>query len=119
MIETMQHLPTFLGFALPEPNSTAAFLLWTVVKIAVAFGVLMTMVAYSVLVERKVSAFIQDRVGPNRVAPPIIGSIPLIGPMLTRWGIWQPLADSQDAFAREGLAFLRSWSRQETPAAAH
>lgn len=33
--------------------------------------------------------------------------------------IWQPLAASQDAFAREGLAFLRSWSRQETPAAAH
>lgn len=86
---------------MPEPNSTAAFLLWTVVKIAVAFGVLMTMVAYSVLVERKVSAFIQDRVGPNRVAPPIIGSIPLIGPMLTRWGIWQPLADGLKAFLKE------------------
>ena len=71
------------------------------VKIAVAFGVLMTMVAYSVLVERKVSAFIQDRVGPNRVAPPIIGSIPLIGPMLTRWGIWQPLADGLKAFLKE------------------
>jgi D-psicose/D-tagatose/L-ribulose 3-epimerase len=29
--------------------------------------------------------------------------------------IWRPLAASQDTFATEGLAFLRSWARHETP----
>ncbi len=75
--------------------------LWTIVKIACVIGVLLTMVAYSVLVERKVSAFIQDRVGPNRVSLPLIGSIPIIGPLLTRWGIWQPLVDGAKSFFKE------------------
>jgi len=41
-------------------------LVFAVVKIAAMFAVIMPMVAYSVLAERKISAFIQDRVGPNR-----------------------------------------------------
>ena len=77
------------------------FALWSLVKISVLFGVVMTIVAYSVLAERKISAFIQDRVGPNRVAPPLVGSIPFIGPLLTRWGIWQPLADGVKSFLKE------------------
>ena len=59
------------------------------------------MVAYSVLAERKIAALIQDRVGPNRVALPLIGSIPIIGPFLTRLGIWQPLADGVKSFLKE------------------
>ncbi|HWF19817.1 MAG TPA: NADH-quinone oxidoreductase subunit NuoH [Verrucomicrobiae bacterium] len=98
----MQHLPIFLSaISLPEPGSTGAFVLWSVVKIVVAIGVLLTMVAYSVLVERKVSAFIQDRVGPNRVTLPLIGSIPVIGPFLAKCGIWQPLADGLKSFLKE------------------
>lgn len=77
------------------------FVIFCVLKISAALAVLMTMVAYAVLAERKISAFIQDRVGPNRVALPLIGSIPLIGPLLTRWGIWQPLADGVKSFLKE------------------
>ncbi|MBI5775123.1 MAG: NADH-quinone oxidoreductase subunit NuoH [Verrucomicrobia bacterium] len=77
------------------------FLIFAVLKIAAVLGVLMTMVAYAVLAERKISAFIQDRVGPNRVSLPLIGSIPIIGPLLTRWGIWQPLADGVKSFLKE------------------
>lgn len=78
------------------------FVLWSTVKIiCVIFFALLPMVAYSVLAERKISAFIQDRVGPNRVAPPIVGKIPFIGPLLTRWGIWQPLADGLKSFLKE------------------
>ena len=76
-------------------------LLWTLVKIVCVVGVLLGMVAYSVLVERKVSAFIQDRVGPNRVTLPLIGSIPILGPFLARCGIWQPLADGLKSFLKE------------------
>ena len=70
-------------------------------KTAYALGmvsVVMGIAAYSVLAERKVSSWIQGRVGPNRTTLPIIGAIPLIGPFLTRLGLFQPMAD--------GLKFL-------------
>ncbi|PIU53018.1 MAG: NADH-quinone oxidoreductase subunit NuoH [Deltaproteobacteria bacterium CG07_land_8_20_14_0_80_60_11] len=50
----------------------------SVLKIAVVMGVLLTCVAYTVLMERKVLGFIQLRYGPNRVGP---------------WGLLQPVAD--------------------------
>ena len=77
------------------------FVLWSIVKIVVVVAILLTMVAYAVLAERKVSAFIQDRVGPNRVTLPLIGSIPFLGPLLASWGIWQPLADGLKSFLKE------------------
>lgn len=60
--------------------------------------VLMTLCAYAVLAERKVSAWIQGRVGPNRTTLPLVGGIPVLGPFLTRLGLFQPMAD--------GLKFL-------------
>jgi NADH-quinone oxidoreductase subunit H len=47
---------------------------------------MMTMVAYIVLVERKVCAFIQDRIGPNRAGP---------------FGLLQPAADGIKSFFKE------------------
>ncbi len=67
--------------------------IWGIVKIAIVVGVVQGLVAYSVLAERKISAWIQDRVGPNRTAPPFAKYIPVLGPLLTRWGMFQPLAD--------------------------
>ena len=61
-------------------------------------GAVMTMAGYSVLAERKVSAWMQGRVGPNRTVLPMIGSIPFAGRFLKTLGIFQPLAD--------GLKFL-------------
>jgi NADH-quinone oxidoreductase subunit H len=42
---------------------------WVLIGILVAFTVVMTMVAYTVLAERRVLGFIQGRLGPNRVGP--------------------------------------------------
>ena len=78
-----------------------SFIIFSLLKIVAVFGVTMTIVAYAVLAERKISAFIQDRVGPNRVALPGISSIPFIGPLLVRWGIWQPMADGVKSFIKE------------------
>mgnify|MGYP001447365998 FL=1 len=72
-----------------------------VLKVIFAFlmvGAVMTMAGYSVLAERKVSAWMQGRVGPNRTVLPLIGRIPIIGSFLKGLGIFQPLAD--------GLKFL-------------
>lgn len=60
--------------------------------------VLMTFCSYAVLAERKVSSWIQGRVGPNRTTLPLLGSIPVLGRVLTRLGVFQPAAD--------GLKFL-------------
>tara|TARA_B100000989_G_scaffold298863_1_gene290566 strand:+ start:6109 stop:7239 length:1131 start_codon:yes stop_codon:yes gene_type:complete len=77
--------------------------IWQILAIKVVFalmmiGAVMTMAGYSVLAERKVSALMQGRLGPNRTVLPIIGSVPIIGPFLQGLGIFQPLAD--------GLKFL-------------
>jgi len=77
------------------------FIIFSVVKVAVVFGALMTMVAYSVMAERKIAAWIQDRPGPNRVAPPFVKYIPILGPFLTRIGFFQPLADGLKSFLKE------------------
>ena len=65
------------------------FLAWTsVLKTAVIMGIVLTMVAYSVWAERKVSAFIQDRIGPNRVG----------------WaGLIQPVADGVKLLLKENF----------------
>jgi len=74
------------------------FIIFSLLKLAIVVGVVLGLVAYAVLAERKISAWIQDRVGPNRTAPPFAKYIPILGPLLTRWGMFQPLAD--------GLKFL-------------
>jgi len=77
------------------------FVLFSAIKILCVFGVVLTMVAYSVLVERKVCAVIQNRVGPNRASLPFIAAIPVIGPFLVRLGIFQPLADGLKLILKE------------------
>ncbi|MBM3870148.1 MAG: NADH-quinone oxidoreductase subunit H [Verrucomicrobia bacterium] len=79
----------------------AQFAFFTMLKIACVLGPLLTLVAYAVLAERKVSALIQDRVGPNRVSLPLIGGIPVIGPFLTKLGFWHPLVDGVKSFIKE------------------
>ncbi len=68
---------------------------WLIVAIKVlgVFVVVMPMVAYSVVAERRISAFIQDRVGPNRVGIPFT-NIKLLG-------LGQPLADGLKSFLKE------------------
>ncbi|HPA16814.1 MAG TPA: NADH-quinone oxidoreductase subunit NuoH [Verrucomicrobiae bacterium] len=66
----------------------------TVLKSAVVIGAAMGVVAYSVLAERKVSALIQERVGPNRVGLPFIG----LGRSI---GLGQPIADAFKLILKE------------------
>jgi len=60
----------------------------TLVTIAVAVGAILGTVAYLILLERKLSAWMQDRRGPNRVGP---------------FGIFQPLADGLKFLLKEDI----------------
>lgn len=62
------------------------FIIFSAIKIAGVFAVLMFIVAYAVWVERKVAAAIQDRIGPNRFGP---------------FGLLQPAADAIKAMLKE------------------
>ena len=67
---------------------TLVGLLITLLKIAVVFNAVMGVVTFLVWVERRVSAFIQDRLGPNRVGP---------------LGLLQPIADAIKFIFKEDL----------------
>jgi NADH-quinone oxidoreductase subunit H len=64
------------------------YALESLIKIGIVLGAVITAVAYVVLAERKVSAFIQNRLGPNRVGP---------------WGLLQPLADGLKFITKEDV----------------
>jgi NADH-quinone oxidoreductase subunit H len=58
------------------------------IKIGLVLMINLTLVAYLVLAERKISAFIQNRLGPNRVGP---------------WGLFQSFADVGKLFFKEDI----------------
>ena len=63
------------------------FAIFSLLKIVIAvFAVVLPMVAYSVMAERRISAWIQDRIGPNRVGP---------------FGLLQPAADGLKFILKE------------------
>jgi NADH-quinone oxidoreductase subunit H len=68
--------------------SITQFILVSVVKIVLATGALLTAVAYTVWLERKVVGHIQNRWGPTRVGP---------------FGLLQPLADGLKFIFKEDL----------------
>ncbi len=65
-----------------------AFLIYKVILVGVIFGITLFIAAYSTYAERKVAAFLQDRIGPDRAGP---------------FGIFQPLADGLKFIMKEEI----------------
>ncbi|MEP7271490.1 MAG: NADH-quinone oxidoreductase subunit H, partial [Acidobacteriota bacterium] len=74
--------------AVPAGREVVDYLIWPLIQIAVMFFIVATLVAYLVYAERKISAFIQGRLGPMRVGP---------------WGLLQPLADLVKLVSKEDM----------------
>lgn len=64
------------------------FLTYKFILVAAVFGVTLAIAAYSTYFERKVAAFMQDRIGPDRAGP---------------FGLLQPLADGLKFFMKEEI----------------
>ena len=64
------------------------FLIYKLILVSSVFGITLLIAMYSTYFERKVAAFIQDRVGPDRAGP---------------FGILQPLADGVKFFMKEEI----------------
>ena len=71
----------------------SSIILFKLIFILVIFGVSLFIAMYATYMERKVAAFLQDRIGPNRAGP---------------FGLLQPLADGGKLFFKEEFIPLKS-----------
>lgn len=65
-----------------------SFFIEKLILVTILFVITLTIAAYSTWAERKVAAWIQDRIGPNRAGP---------------FGLFQPLADGGKMFFKEEI----------------
>ncbi|MAY73385.1 MAG: hydroxyacid dehydrogenase [Phycisphaerae bacterium] len=83
-------------------------LLVSALVLGIGVHVILIVVAYLVFLERKISSYIQDRIGPNRVGfdfgLPFLSFLSTKGPLKGVLGLGQPLADGIKFLVKEDYA---------------
>lgn len=67
---------------------TTGFLIYKIILVLVVFAITLLVATYSTYAERKIAAYLQDRIGPDRAGP---------------FGMFQPLADAVKMFMKEEM----------------
>src|ERR1700733_10824700 len=97
MMPLFADLPSSVPLWVPDVFITA-------IKIFVVVNIILGLVSYTVMAERKISAAIQDRTRPNRVVVTLPG-VSILGlftmPAWSIWGLGQPLADALKFMLKE------------------
>jgi len=66
----------------------SAFFTYKLIMVLAVFSIALLVATYSTYAERKVAAFLQDRLGPNKAGP---------------YGLLQPIADAVKMFMKEEI----------------
>src|ERR1043165_2462916 len=74
-------------------EQTVNYVIWPLIQVGAVVTITAGWVAYATYLERKISAFIQARLGPMRVGP---------------WGLLQPAADGLKLLLKEDIIPLKA-----------
>jgi NADH-quinone oxidoreductase subunit H len=87
---------------MPQPSFLTAQLIVSIVVLLAVVHVMLIACAYFIYFERKISAYIQDRVGPNRTGFDF--GLPFLAPLKGMIGLGQSLADGIKFLLKEDYA---------------